>query len=533
MYKIKHTFPNKKYVDRLVIILSQIKNDYKVQFYDKKTLTVKEKDLELLNIHPIFEHITRNNLNKVKEIVKNNPDSLKAVYKKEKGVLLFAVKPNNINIVKYLVEKGVDINQVYQDGYNILYALTSSDKYLDLFKYFLKLGVDPKKNKNQYDILDNLMYYNSKKILKVYLSYVENIKDEELIYYIIESYFSTHYYSDKILKNFVLRNITTKKGLKLYLRYQNRKKLLKLTNCYYKKNNLPMDDFKKFFTRENHSNSIIKLMYEEKYNPKKNESYMEYEKLNNNNLLICLLFEFLKKNYKKLVCYDRYYEPDNIVLYTDFYKTCNKKKFLELKQDIEKKYLLFKKNDDLLIVKKSKLLVIKNCKFPYVFLDIMIFNKKDAHANVAIVDVKYKKIIHFEPNGRESNHLFKIFFKKEFPSYSYIPTIELCPLISSYVYRDKIPFGPQTYENFDKRFKKTRGYCNVFGLLYLCYILEYPKKTYKQIFNLMFKNKFAVSYNIRAFINVLLDHNNLKTCKKERKKMPYPILYLVYRNRNI
>jgi hypothetical protein len=161
---------------------------------------------------------------------------------------------------------------------------------------------------------------------------------------------------------------------------------------------------------------------------------------------------------------------------------------------------------------------IKNCKKRYIMIELSLNNgdikSNSGHANSLIFDVENRTLIRFEPHGTEIfmycvRSVDKCMRKLvEMLNYKrYISPVEFCPRL-----------GVQFFEKNSKYDDKT-GFCSVFSMLFICYILDFPQYSLKQIHSIMFQGenknpnikqndvenkRINVSLEVRLFANLIM-----------------------------
>jgi ankyrin repeat protein len=94
---------------------------------------------------PLLEHIKNDDIENVKEIVEKNPEIINEVDEYSISILMYAIanynKPN-IEMVRYLLEKGGNVNYINRAGVTPLHYAMGNTKDNNLIKLLLDYGAD-------------------------------------------------------------------------------------------------------------------------------------------------------------------------------------------------------------------------------------------------------------------------------------------------------------------------------------------------------------------------------------------------------
>jgi ankyrin repeat protein len=96
-----------------------------------------EKCMNLENTYNMYEFIDNNNLNKLKDLIEKGYNK----FEKKDGVpiLIYAIKKDKYNVVKYLIYKKVGINDDDNYGNTALHYLTLKNSMMYI-KYIIEYG---------------------------------------------------------------------------------------------------------------------------------------------------------------------------------------------------------------------------------------------------------------------------------------------------------------------------------------------------------------------------------------------------------
>jgi ankyrin repeat protein len=89
----------------------------------------------------VFNYIMSNDFEKVKEFIQSK-DIINICDKYGNTALFFAVRINNIDIIKYLIENGADLNAKNEDYESVLHYAAYKKNNLETIKYLIENGAD-------------------------------------------------------------------------------------------------------------------------------------------------------------------------------------------------------------------------------------------------------------------------------------------------------------------------------------------------------------------------------------------------------
>lgn len=249
--------------------------------------------------------------------------------------------------------------------------------------------------------------------------------------------------------------------------------------------------------------------------------YKQYHTRQNRTEQTQTFYKFIQ-HYYKCLCNNTDRNEDNL-----FYVYTNKKKPRRLS---DSQYFSIKLPADrsrfhYLHIDKQLMSNIINCNKRYYLCTLGVNN---IHANSVIFDIKNKTMIRFEPHGRlviatsrdlvTNEDINKVMnaFKNKLKYKRYVEPLSFCPKI-----------GPQVFER-NNNFDDMSGFCHMFNLLFVCYVLDYPGLTLNGIMRLMYigKNKMApsvksnlirhnISTEIRVFTNLFMSYTSENVYMRE------------------
>lgn len=93
----------------------------------------------------LLEHIKKNDMENVKEILEKNPTLINDVDEHSISILMYAISDynkTNIEMVKYLLAKGADVNYRNRAGVTSLHYAMGNKKDNNIIKLLLDYGAD-------------------------------------------------------------------------------------------------------------------------------------------------------------------------------------------------------------------------------------------------------------------------------------------------------------------------------------------------------------------------------------------------------
>jgi len=145
----------------------------------------------------------------------------------------------------------------------------------------------------------------------------------------------------------------------------------------------------------------------------------------------------------------------------------------------------------------------------YVFIILLIYNEFLSHANVLIFDRDKKIIIHFEPHGKISCYVGKLYetlkniFKKELKGFKYIAPMEYLP-IDAY---------QSMYDNgaiYDTKVGDRKGYCSAWCFWFIELYINNTKYDLKSLVSKSIKKLINTKYTFIDYIRNYANHLNNK-----------------------
>jgi ankyrin repeat protein len=175
---IKYGFDiNKEYNERSLLYISVWLNNInacKILLNNKANINYKRKNNETTSLYKAVEN---NYCNFVKLLLENDAD-ININSKDGVSPIFVAITNNNFKIINMLLDKCNNINEITTLGITALYIASQYD-YVDIVKLLLDKKADPNiELKNEYSLLNIVVYENNFKSLKLLLDYNINILDK-------------------------------------------------------------------------------------------------------------------------------------------------------------------------------------------------------------------------------------------------------------------------------------------------------------------------------------------------------------------
>jgi ankyrin repeat protein len=145
----------------------------------------------------LFDAIKSNDLEKVKKLIENGVD-VNTKNDKEEIPLTYAFEYENFDIMKYLIENGADVNvKMYPEDYILTFAI--SDEYFDIAKLLINNGADVNvKDSCEKTALMNSCYEGNYEISKLLIDKGAdvNARDEEGETALMEAFSASYHVND-------------------------------------------------------------------------------------------------------------------------------------------------------------------------------------------------------------------------------------------------------------------------------------------------------------------------------------------------
>ena len=441
-------------------------------FLNSVLFNIAVKKQEPLNI-PFMRHIITKDMLKDKDNGLIHP-------------LYTAIRLNQFEFLKLLVEKGVDINTVNHSNSALNYALDMG-ALEEIVRYLIDKGIDTQRTGNNFELPFQAMYINgefgkySVELKKLLLSFVRDMNHQDTYgrtpaHYVL-MYENWRSFGD-ILKNKAIDvNIVdkTNTSVMMLLKEDERNDFLQIVGRHRAKETpddvniaIPETEFAKF----NLSNAtLVDLMFY--------------------TLLILQKYPEVSIPYYKSDIEVSF--PENIMNNRDMY--------IVKKSSISVAYIL-RHVDGKVYVHPMLKEALLNLETRYGLLYVDILTETSAHANCIIIDNVTKNIYHFEPNGRFASNGYNLkalydylgkYFRGINPKYKYNTPYDFLPQISF----------QQLADEDNIRFTKINdllGYCLAWCFWFTELFLNNKHDNVKLLVEKAIKKMIGNKYYIKDFI---------------------------------
>ncbi|KAK8807255.1 hypothetical protein WA158_004014 [Blastocystis sp. Blastoise] len=149
---------------------------YEVEM-EKKAFETKEKEIKLrqLKINQMNEAIKKNDMTMIKTLVEEGFDVNSIINGNQETFLYIAIHNQNMDIVQYFIEKGVDLKHTTQKNWTVL-AFAVSLSWIQGVEYLISIGCQAPPTKDGETILHIAVQNTKKQFIKQLMDVIKKYK---------------------------------------------------------------------------------------------------------------------------------------------------------------------------------------------------------------------------------------------------------------------------------------------------------------------------------------------------------------------